>query len=243
MRLSIVIPTKNEEAYLPRLLDSIDKQTLKERETIVADAGSMDRTREIARQHEARIVEGGMPGPGRNRGALQSQGDMILFLDADVLLPNETYLEDCVREMDERNLDVATSPPLAWDGTTLDHVMHEAYNVYARATEHILPHAGGFCIFVRRSTHEALKGFDEQVVFAEDHDYVRRAKKMGKEFGILRCHKLPVSVRRLQKEGRANIALKYIYSEFRLVTRGSFRHMPFKYEFGQFTKPDETHRP
>jgi glycosyltransferase involved in cell wall biosynthesis len=242
MKLSMVIPTKNEEAYLPRLLDSINRQTLQSREVLVADAGSTDRTREIAAVHGARIVEGGLPGPGRNRGAAQAQGDFIVFFDADVVLPNPTYLEDCVHEMEKRNLDIATSPPLACDGTTIDHVMHEAYNMYARATEHILPHAGGFCIFTRRETHQALNGFDEQVVFAEDHDYVRRAKKLGKEFGILRCHKLPVSVRRLQKEGRANIALKYIYSEFRLVTRGSFKHMPFKYEFGQFTKPNDPNR-
>ena len=97
--LTIVIPTKNEEAYLPRLLESIQGQTLKPSEIIVADAHSTDATREIARAHGAKVVDGGMISLGRNAGARQAQTDFILFLDADVELRDPEFsrrlLENC----------------------------------------------------------------------------------------------------------------------------------------------------
>lgn len=61
-RISIVIPTLNEAAYLSTLLDSLKTQTFRGFEIIVADANSTDRTREIALEHGARVVQGGMPG-------------------------------------------------------------------------------------------------------------------------------------------------------------------------------------
>lgn len=236
MHLSIVIPTKNEEDYLPLLLSSIATQTLVDKEVIVADAASTDQTRAMALAAGAKIVDGGLPGPGRNIGATHAQGDVILFLDADVVLPEAPYLADCLEEMQRKNFDVATCLPLASDGDAIDHMMHEAYNVYAKATESFLPHAGGFCIFATREAHKKLNGFDEKVVFAEDHDYVRRARKMDLTFGILRSHKVPVSVRRLRKEGRARLALKYMYSELQLVTQGSIKRLPFKYDFADYEK-------
>ena len=48
MIFSIIIPTYNEEEYLPVLLDSIKEQDFNDYEIIVADANSSDRTREIA---------------------------------------------------------------------------------------------------------------------------------------------------------------------------------------------------
>ena len=64
--LSVIIPTFNEEKYLPRLLDSLARQTYTDYETIVADADSTDATRAIASQHGCRIVPGGRPAEGRN---------------------------------------------------------------------------------------------------------------------------------------------------------------------------------
>lgn len=223
MRLSIIVPTKNEETLLPYLLSSIQKQSLKDDEVIIADAGSADRTREIAASSGAKVVEGGLPSVGRNRGAALAQGDILAFFDADVILPHQDFLKDSLAEMEERRLDVATCRVHAHDGSWVDHALHSAYNVYTWVTERILPHAPGFCIFIHREAHEAIRGFDERVVFAEDHDYVRRAKKTGYRFGILRAHKIPVSVRRLQKEGRLNLAAKYIFTEGYMLARGSLK--------------------
>ncbi|MEK7116501.1 MAG: glycosyltransferase [Patescibacteria group bacterium] len=229
-RVSIVIPVKNEEKILPKLLDSITSQTFKDYEIIVADAHSTDKTADVARSYGATVVEGGMPGPGRNRGALHAHGEIIAFLDADVQLPSQKFLQDCLAEMDKKKFDVATCKVTPLSRKPIDRALHEAYNAYVIATEKIRPHAPGFCILVRRHAHLGIKGFDEEVVFAEDHDYVQRAQKQGHRFGILRSHPIAASVRRLEKEGRLTIALKYIFGELRMMAKGSFKELPFDYE-------------
>jgi glycosyltransferase involved in cell wall biosynthesis len=232
-KLSIVIPTKNEEKHLPKLLDTVKAQTFTDYEVIVADAHSTDRTREVAASFGARVVEGGMPGPGRNSGAVHATGEIIAFFDADVQLPSSRFLGDCIEEMDKKGLDVATCKVKPLSRRPVDRALHETYNAYAIATEKINPHAPGFCILVRRHAHVGIKGFDEEVVFAEDHDYVQRAAKRVHRFGILRSHPIAVSVRRLDKEGRLGIALKYIFGELHMLTKGSMKEQPpFTYDMG-----------
>lgn len=231
MSFSVVIPTKNEEKLLPRLLRSLAEQSVQPLEVIVADAGSDDATPAIATSFGAEIVSGGLPGVGRNRGAAASLGDYIIFLDADVTLPYPHFLRDCWQEMERRRLDVTTCRVQAIQGTRTDKILHYIYNVYTRATENIIPHAPGFCLLVKREVHQAIHGFDETVVFAEDMDYVQRAAKQGFCFGILDNFILS-SVRRLEKEGRLKLALKFIFAEFRILTLGPFKgSTPFTYEF------------
>ena len=55
-KISIVIPSLNEEKFLPILLESITKQTFKDFEVIIADAGSKDNTVEIAKKFGAKVV-------------------------------------------------------------------------------------------------------------------------------------------------------------------------------------------
>lgn len=240
LRLSIIIPTKNEEEQLPSLLKAIKEQTFSDYEIIIADAFSTDGTREIAIQNGAVVVDGGLPGPGRNRGASIAKGSILLFLDADVSLPSSKYLEDCLTEMEKKKIDIATCKVKPISRKSFDRALHEVYNAYAIATEKVRPHAPGFCIFAKRTAHESINGFDESVVFAEDHDYVQRAMHGGWVFRILRSHPIGVSVRRLEKDGRLAIALKYIMGEFMMLTRGSFKEMPFTYEMGGKTKKEET---
>ncbi len=232
MKLSIVIPTKNEEVHLPKLLESIKSQIFLDYEIIVADAHSSDRTVEIATSYGARVVEGGMPGPGRNRGALHAQGEIIAFFDADVVLPSTRFLQESLEEMDRKRLDVATCKVKPLSRKPIDRAFHEVYNAFVIATEKLRPHAPGFCILVRRDAHRGINGFDEEVVFAEDHDYVQRAAKNGHRFGVLRSHPIAVSVRRLEKDGRLAIAVKYIFGEVHMLTKGSFKEMPFEYDMG-----------
>lgn len=224
--LSIVIPTKNEAVNLPRLLVSIKEQVYQDYEIIVADAGSTDKTREIAESFGARVVEGGMPGPGRNRGASTASGHTILFLDADVVMVSPKFLQDNLIEMKRKGACVATVKVKPVTRNPVDRALHEVYNAYAIATERVVPHAPGFCIFVKKHVHEEIGGFDESVVFAEDHDYVQRAEKAGYRFRILRAHPIGVSVRRLEKDGRLGIAIKYTLAELKMMSGGSFKEMP-----------------
>ncbi len=230
-KVSIVIPAKNEEDFLPTLLESIRIQTVQPHEIIVADAGSTDKTPEIARSFGAQVVKGGMPGPGRNLGAACATGDLILFLDADVAFPQKDFIESAVREFEERKLDIATADVLLQEGKTYDKAAHTFYNAYARLWGSVHPHAPGFCILVRRSIHEAIGGFDETVQFCEDHDYANRASRKG-SFGFLNSVRISVTTRRQERDGRLSMALKYILAEMHLLALGPIRHDHFQYGFG-----------
>ncbi|MFH1621245.1 MAG: glycosyltransferase [Patescibacteria group bacterium] len=231
-RLSIVIPTKNEEKVLPKLLDSIKGQTFSDYEIIVADAFSTDKTTDIAESFGARVIQGGMPGPGRNRGAEAASGELVFFFDADVQLPSIRFLDVCLGEMQRKKFDVATCKVKPLSRKPIDRALHEAYNAFAVTTEKIRPHAPGFCILVRREAHRGINGFDEEVVLGEDHDYVQRASKMGFKFGLLRSYPIAVSVRRLEKDGRLALALKYVYAEMYMLAKGSIKDPLFEYLMG-----------
>lgn len=228
--LSVVIPTKNEEMYLPNLLASLKKQSEQDFEVIVADANSTDKTKKIAESFGARVVDGGLPAVGRNRGAEASKGDLILFLDADVVLSDAEYLHTCLLEFKERQLDIATCKAVPLDGDFFDQVSHDIYHWYTRLFGTLLPHAAGFCILVRREIHQKVNGFDESIVFCEDHDYARRISKIGK-FGFLKTE-VPVSVRRFRRDGYFVLFIKFVLAELHLVFLGPIRRDIFRYTFG-----------
>ncbi|MCE9586022.1 glycosyltransferase [Candidatus Uhrbacteria bacterium] len=232
MKVSIVIPTKNEEGLLPRLLGALATQTFRDFEIIVADAFSTDRTREIAASMGARVIDGGMPGPGRNFGAKVAKGDLVFFMDADVLPPNDRFLEEIVAEFVMRGADVATCKLKPLSDRADDQFGHDVYNNFVRATAQVRPHAPGAFIIAKRVVHEAIGGFDEAVVFIEDCEYVQRAHKNGFRFRQMKSQPLLVSVRRLEKDGRWRIAAKYLYGEIYMIAKGPFRHMPYEYVMG-----------
>jgi hypothetical protein len=90
-------------------------------------------------------------------------------------------------------------------------------------------------MLVRREGHNKIRGFDESIVFCEDHDYARRFKRVGR-FGFLRSTKIPVSIRRLDRDGRLKIAIKYLLAELHLAFVGPIRSNTFNYTFGHSKK-------
>src|ERR1700678_2438455 len=178
--LSIIIPTYNEAKYLPLLLQSIKLQSFTDYEIIVADNKSTDSTVSIAKSYDAIITSGGLPGPGRNAGAKVAKGELFLFLDADVILTDTNFLADCYGEFKKRHIGVATCRIAPLSLLKKDIIGHEAYNIIMVLAEKISPYAPGFCIFAKASIHNRLQGFDEQILLAEDSDYVKRAKKIAK---------------------------------------------------------------
>ena len=91
MKISVVIPARNEEEYLPRCLRALARQTVPELEVIVVDSASADRTGTVARAFGARVIRVDEPGVGRARqaGFTAARGDVILSTDADAAPPRE----------------------------------------------------------------------------------------------------------------------------------------------------------
>jgi glycosyltransferase involved in cell wall biosynthesis len=229
--LSIVIPTYNEEEYLPRLLASIRSQRFEGYEIIVADAKSTDNTRSVAARFGAKVVDGGMPGPGRNLGAEAAKGDLLLFLDADVILSDTDWLSSKVEQFKRRKLDAGTCMIKPLGGKVIDSVSHNVYNAHMMATQFTMAHAPGFCIFASKKLHQRIGGFDESIKLAEDHDYVIRASQVGR-FRVMTGSRIRVSVRRFERDGRFSIFAKYLLAELYILTRGQIRHDRFNYTFG-----------
>ncbi|MEA3272161.1 MAG: glycosyltransferase [Patescibacteria group bacterium] len=229
--LSIIIPTYNEAQYLPRLLYSIKRQTFKNYEIIVADANSSDNTRAVAESVGCRVVSGGSPSEGRNYGAGVASGSIFLFLDADVVLASPYFLEKTIKEFERKKLGVATCRIKPLSDKKVDKFFHDFYNKYSRITRPVRAHAPGFCIFARKDVHQMIGGFDEGIKLAEDQDYVVRATKQG-SFRILKSASLYVSVRRFNRDGRFNVAVKYLFCELYMLTGGRIRSDIFNYTFG-----------
>ncbi len=208
MILSIIIPTYNEEEYLPVLLESIKQQDFSDYEIIVADADSKDNTIKIAEEYGCIVVEGGMPAVGRNNGAKVAKGDYLLFLDSDLKL-TEDYLAKVIYEFKMERLGIAITQMKPLSKKTEDKLLHDLANLFMISVEKIKPHgAGCYGIIAKRELHECCGGFNEELTFGEDTEYIERLAKKER-FKVLRNAKIGVSTRRLEEEGLATLAKQY----------------------------------
>ncbi|WP_139995145.1 glycosyltransferase [Paenibacillus paridis] len=102
MKLSVIIPARNEESNLPYLLASLRSQTLQPFEIIVVDDFSEDRTRAIAESFGVKVIAGSSLPEGWTgkswavwNGYLQAAGDAFIFLDADIRLAPDALASLC----------------------------------------------------------------------------------------------------------------------------------------------------
>lgn len=239
MKLSIIIPTKNEEKYLPKLLESVKKQTFKDYEIIVADNGSKDRTKKIAKKYGCKIVKGGLPGRARNRGAKVAKGSAFLFMDADTELKTKDFLEKAIGEFEKRKLDIAI-PLVYLRGNELDKLYYDFWNKLTKLFQYSLtPFAGGWCIFAKREIHNKIKGFDEKITLGEDSDYAQRMvmyKLFKVKFRVLKNVRIQVSMRRFKKEGHLKVAVQAIGTGLHWAFLGKDKENKFGYKFDIYGK-------
>ena len=227
--MSIVIPTLNEAAYLPVLLESIRHQTASPREVLVVDAGSGDGTPEVARAYRARVLGGGgLPGFSRNCGARRTSGEWILFLDADVRLP-PTALEEILGEIEAGPLDAASCwfvPDTSEWSLRLNHWLSCHY--FRLSSRLGWPHSIGAFLIVRRALHDDVGGFDPTVRVAEDQDYVRRLARAGR-YAFVSRPAVRVATRRFRSEGTLKMTLKWVGIELHRIVLGEIRGDYFRY--------------
>jgi hypothetical protein len=110
-KVSVIIPTMNEEKSIGMVIDEV-KKALGERphEIIVVDTASRDRTREIATERGARVVEEPRRGYGRayKTGFENATGEFIATLDADMTYPG-TEIPSLLDMLQSRGLDFITT--------------------------------------------------------------------------------------------------------------------------------------
>lgn len=231
--ISVIIPTLNEQKYLPILLSQIKKQTFKDYEIIVADGGSKDKTVEIAKSFGCKVVKGGTTAKGRNEGAKAAKGEILVFLDADNIFLPENFFEKIIEEFEKKKLEVATSP-LQIDGNFFDKIIYALYNFWVKLTQRFLAHASNV-IIVKKEIFEKVGGFDEKVKIAEDHWFARKASKFGK-FGIVNTKPVITAARRLERDGRLRTYFVYFLTGIYLFFFGPPKGKFFKYEFDHYDR-------
>jgi len=234
--LSIIIPTKNEEKYLPILLSQIKKQNFKNYEIIVADADSQDKTVEIAKSFGCKVVRGGLPARGRNEGAKVAKGDIFLFMDADNIYLPDQFLEKLISEFKRRNLGVA-SFPIYPKGNLIDKICYFLYNKFVEIFQNWTAFATN-SVLIKREVFEKVGGFDEEVKIGEDHDLAKRASKISK-FGFIKTEPVLTSPRRFEKDGRLRTYLKYIFAGIYMFFFGPVKKDFFSYRFDDLKKDKE----
>lgn len=103
-----------------------------------------------------------------------------------------------------------------------------------RKIETIKPHgAGCYGILTRKNLHQKVEGFDEDLDFGEDTDYIEKIGYLS-SFKVLRKPHLLVSTRRLQAEGRKKIAFKYAKSTLYQFAGRKITAEELGYDFGHY---------
>ncbi|MCA6363383.1 MAG: TIGR04283 family arsenosugar biosynthesis glycosyltransferase [Bacteroidetes bacterium] len=193
MKLSVIIPTLNEEKFIGRLLTHLaahaDERLL---EIIVADGGSTDRTVAIARERGAVLVQ--TPKASRavqfNAGVAAAKGDVFYFVHADVLPPASflTAIENALAAGHQLG---ACRQKFEEAGMLL-HV-----NAWFTRFNSLYVRGGDQTIFFARNAFEQLGGFDEKYIIMEEYDLLKRARNKF-SFAVLPCATI-TSTRKYEK--------------------------------------------
>lgn len=188
-RFSLVIPAYNEADRLPILLDSVDAARARYRggadaiEVVVGNNASTDTTAEIAVARGCRVayVEKRAIAAARNGGAAIAQGEIVCFIDADSRIHLDTFnaIEDAMA--DGKIVVGATGVrPDRWSpGIFFTWLVATIITYFARVDAGV--------VFCQRSDFEAVGGYDETMLYAEDIQILQTLKQLGRSRGQKFC--------------------------------------------------------
>ncbi len=238
--ISLVIPAHNEEALLPRLLESV--AAARERyaaagggavEVVVADDASTDRTAAIAAAAGCVVapLEARRIAAARNAGAAASSGAVLAFVDADSRIHPETFA------VIARTL---ASPRFVAGATG---VRPERWSAGIAATWALLMpgvwllRMDAGVVFSRRADFEAIGGYDERRSFGEDvqllWDLRRLGRSRGQRLARPRGAKTVASVRKFDRFGDWHfIALALRLGPKMLLRPGTRSELVRRYWYG-----------
>ncbi len=198
MRYSVIIPVYNRPDEVDELLQSLVKQRFKDFEVIVVEDGSSVSCEAVAEKYKAvldlKYFQKANSGPGqsRNYGAERSQGDFLIILDSDCILP-ESYFDEVEAELRTVPADAFGGPDRAHDSFTdiqkaINYSMTSFFTTGGirggkKKMDKFYPRS--FNMGVRREVYQALGGFSK-MRFGEDIDFSIRIFKGG-----YRCRLFP----------------------------------------------------
>ncbi|MBI4454263.1 glycosyltransferase [Candidatus Woesearchaeota archaeon] len=189
--LSIIIPTLNEEKYINKLLNTLKNQFYTNFEVIVVDCGSTDATEQVVNKFRHRFkrldfirTNEKNASKQRNTGAKVAVGDILIFLDADMILYDQHFLSNIVKVFKAQDYFSALVTYIMIDpkeATVFDNLFFAVNNFWLKILSAIGIHISrGGCMVVKKQIFDKIKGFNEQMFVAEDIDLFRRLSKAAR---------------------------------------------------------------
>jgi glycosyltransferase involved in cell wall biosynthesis len=165
LRISVIVPVRNGRAHLPRCLEALSRSDYANFEVIVVDDCSTDTTSKIAEHYGARCLRTPRnmgPGGARNLGAHSAEGEILAFVDADVVLPPgalRLIAEDFERDADLAAVFGSYDDRPAWQTfvSQYKNLMH--HYVHQISSESAATFWAG-CGAIRKAVFEEFSGFD-----------------------------------------------------------------------------------
>ncbi|MFA6459415.1 MAG: glycosyltransferase [Candidatus Paceibacterota bacterium] len=235
--ISIIIPTLNEESVIEDRLRRLKSTLTIPHEIIVTDGKSSDRTVEIARKYADKVVAyDGVTrqtiAQGRNDGARVAVGDLLIFLDADCVIPNpDTEILRAIAKFDDPKV-VALVPwikVMKEYETWSDYIVYACFNTYLLFINNILNLgvSGGEFQMMRMEDFRKVGGYNEKLVASEDVELLSRLKKLGR----IRMDKNLViyhTGRRAHKIGWPRLLTQWFLNAFFMTVLGRAFHKEWK---------------
>jgi glycosyltransferase involved in cell wall biosynthesis len=190
-KISIIVPTLNEEKLILQVLRQFEPG-LKDKfnlEVIVSDGGSKDSTLNFINGYADKVLVHKENykqniSQGRNQGALNSKGDVLIFLNADTLISDINMFFDKVLKVFEKKNVVAIACPVKVfrdEEILKDKVFHFTYNNYVRVLNKFFMGMGrGECHIIKKDAFIKVGHYNEEMYAGEDFDLYKRLKKIGK---------------------------------------------------------------
>ena len=188
--ISFIIPTLNEGSVIEKTLKNLMQYSLP-KEIIISDGKSKDRTLEIAKKYTDKIVVHDKPhrqtiAEARNEGAKMATGETLVFLDADVYIPEPDKFFSKVFNIFENNKNIVAIVPsirvFKEMENTMDMIVFSSVNFVTAIQNNVVGMGGGPGEFqiVKKDSFFSVGGFNEHLAVAEDQEFLRRLAKKGK---------------------------------------------------------------
>jgi glycosyltransferase involved in cell wall biosynthesis len=165
-RASVIVPARNAQRTLARCLDSLTAQTSADIETIVVDDHSTDNTAAIASRYPVTVIalrQHAGVSAARNRGAEAARGEVLLFLDADVILaPGAINRVLATMAQPEVGALIGSYDAAPDDTSIVSQFKNLAHHYFHQHSHPEATTFWGACGAVRREYFFAAGGFDEK---------------------------------------------------------------------------------